>query len=402
MCAPSNDLPYRDLRVISTTQGFRIFSACEGDARVVVVRPDRRASQERALACLRRFAEGHARVEHPLVAPVARAVLDGDGAHVALRVPAVANGFEVAARLTQRGRTLGYAAADGFVLGVREALEAAHRAPGGPVCLGRCSLANVLFDARGRHWVVGLGHNVAVEDEWGRPDPRVRSFHAPELLVSGDATPMTDYVALLLLARSIITHVELPAAVRRVISGRASGAVDRLVARWLRFTEQRVIAELPARRPPLADALRVAGRLRELLGVSPDRGGLARVARELLDDHDAAAAARPGAWVVGPDASWIERDGARLRLAGTGRAVLVALLDHALWSPGGDLDVWQLFDRAWPGQRASYERGMNRVHAAVSRLRRAGLGELIEHSSQGYRIAASADVVRLPAGDAAA
>lgn len=389
---------YRDLRLISVTQGFRLFAASDGNDRVTIVRPDRRADPERAVECLRRLAASHGRIAHPLVAPVARAVLEGDDAHVALRVSAVANGFEVASRLQKSGRRLSYSSADGFVLGLREGLDAAHGAPEGPHCLRRISLANLLFDVHGRHCLVGFGHNVAVEDEWGRPDPRVRAFQAPELLLSDHATPMTDYVALLLLARSIAAHVDLPPAVQRVIAGRPSGALDRLVARWIRFTEQRVIAELPAKRPPLADALRVAGRIRALLGVQPDRAGLPRVTRELLA-QPSQPDARPGRWVVAPDASWIERDGARCRLAGPGRAIVLALLDQSLWGAEPDLDVWRLFDHAWPGESAPYERGMNRVHAAVSRLRRAGLAELIEHSSRGYRIAALADVVRLPDPD---
>lgn len=406
MTSPLNDPPpstaprYRDLRLLSASHGFRIFSARDGElGPVVVVRPDRRADAERASGCLARLAASHAQIRHPLVAAVARAVLAGDDAHVALRSPAVANGFDIATRLMQGGRRLPYTTADGFVVSLREALEAAHRAPGGPHCLGRISLANILFDARGRSQLLGFGHNVAVEDEWGRPDPRVRAFQAPELLVRTDATPMTDYVALLQLSRSIVAHVDLPPTVQRVIEGRGSGAIDRLVARWIRFTEQRVIAELPSQRPPLAEALRVASRLRALLNVQPDREGLARIVQALFAES-AAPAVRPGTWVLAADASWIEHEGARTRLAGPGRVILVALLDRALWGNDPDVDVWQLFDLTWPGESASYERGMNRVHAAVSRLRRAGFAALIEHSSRGYRLSAAADVVRLPGPEA--
>lgn len=390
---------YRDLRLLSSTRGFRLFAALHAElGPVVVVRPGRLADHERARPRLRRLAESHGRIEHPRVPPVACAALDGDDMHVALRSPAVANGFEVAARLSQSERRLPYAAADGFVLSLREALDAAHRAPGGPHCLGRISLANLLFDELGQVQLVGFGHNVAVDDEWGRPDPRVRAFQAHELLVGADATPMTDYVALLQLSRSIVGHVDLPPTIQRVIEGRTDGTLDRLVARWMRFTEQRVIAELPSKRPPLEEALRVASRLRSLLGVRPDREGLARIARPLLcAEH--VPPARPGQWVVAADASWVERDGARVRLSGPGRAIFVALLDRLLWEGEPDLDVWALFDHAWPGAPTTYERAMNRVHAAVSRLRRAGLGELIEHSSQGYRLGAGSDIVRLAGTD---
>ena len=280
---------FRDLRLLAATPGYRVLAAREVDGpRVVVVRPERDAGREEAIAGLRRLARSHAEVGHPRVPGVASAVLEGDDAYVALRFAAVATGLEVASRMTARGVRLPYASADGFVLSLREALQAGHRTPGGPYCLGRVSLANVLFDEEGRHVLFGFGHNVAVEDEHGRPDPRVPFFQAPELLVSGTPTPMTDYVALLALARSIVVHVELPAAVHRVLSGQPASTTDRVLAKLLRFTEQRVLGELPARRPALAQALAVAQQIRRALGVQADRDGIAPIAARLLAEGRAA------------------------------------------------------------------------------------------------------------------
>lgn len=391
---PDAGASYRDLRLLSSTRGFRLFSARDArDARVVLVRPDRRADPERAAHCLRRLASSHTRVVHPLVPGVVRSHFAGENAHVALGAPAIANGFDVATRLVASETRIPYASADGFVLSLREALDAAHAAPDGPHCLGRVSLANVLFDAGGRHYLVGLGHNVAVDDEHGQPDPLVRAFQAPDLLVGREPTAMTDYVALLLLARSITTHVELPAAVKRVIEGAAGTVADRRVLRLLRFVEQRVLAEVPARRAPRSEAIRVGERIRSVLGVRPDRSGMTGIARGLLG-ADLAPAVGPDCWVLAADAEWIERGTDRIALTKPGRDIFVALFDRMLWGGAPDLGVWELFEKAWPGEETSYERGMNRVHAAVSRLRRAGLGDVIEHSRDGYRIAQGARIVR--------
>lgn len=371
-----------------------MFSALQGEGeRVLVVRPSPGAHPARSVECLRRLATSHGQIEHQRVPQVVTAVLEGDDPHVALRLRALASGFEVAARLALEGRRLPYPSADGFVLALREALEAGHRAPNGPHCIGRLSLGNVLFDERGRHHLVGFGHNVVVDDEHGRPDPTIRFFQAPELLVMSAPTPMSDYVTLLLLARSIIDHVELPKLLRGVLAGASGAASERLLARLLRFIEQRVIAELPARRASFSEALALAQRVRRVLGVAPERDGLAPLARSLLS-LDRAPATPPGVWLLASDAAWIERDGQRVRLAGAARAMLVALVDRHLWGASPELDVWQLFDLAWPGDRASYERGMNRVHATLSRLRRAGLASLLERSSKGYRLCPSAEVLR--------
>lgn len=381
----ASDLPFRDLRLIVSNAGFVALSATSGQRRLVVVRPAARADPKLAREALRRLSWAHARVRHPCVAPLGDVVLEGPTPFVALEFAAVASGLEVAARLARAGRRLSYAGGDGFVMRLRQALQAAHAAPGGPHCLGRISLANICFDASGRWQLFGFGHNVAVCDEHGRPDPRVRSFGAPELLVHDSPTPMGDYIALLQLARSIVEHVELPRPLARVLAGSPEGLTERMLARWVRYTEQRVLGELPGQRPSMKAALRAAGHIRALLGVGVDPDQMPRLAAELLA-LEQPVEVDPTRWYVAPDASYVERDGRRIELTGPGRAIFVALLDRALWSDGQPADVWTLAEEVWPDQPFHYERSRNRVHSTLSRLRRAGLESVIVRCADGYRV----------------
>lgn len=388
-------LPFQDLRALAANTGFSVFAARRGSLPVVVVRPSARADVSMARAALAVLASSHARVDHPRVAKVLEARLDEDVPYVSFGLDVVASGLDVAARLARSGRRLTYAAGDGFVLTLRETLEAAHAAEGGPQCIGRLSLGNLFFDARGSWRLVGLGHNVVTSDEHGRPDPRVRSFQAPELLAGAPPTPMGDYVALLQLVRSIVEHVEMPSALARVLTGAPTSPLERLLVRWVRYTEQRVLGELPARRPTLGAALRAAQHIRALLGAGVDRRGLEHLAADVLN-----AAAPfddpPEHWRVAADARFVLHRGVRIPLRGPGRAVFVALLDHALWDRGRAVDVWTLFSTAWPDEPFHYERNMNRVHATISRLRKAGLAPLLERADDGYRLAPNEVVVRAP------
>lgn len=386
-------LPFRELRLLSSNAGFLLFSAQHAERSALVVRPALHADTARARDALKALAEGHRRIDHPRSARVERASFDGPVPYVSFAIDAVANGLEVAARLARSGRRLSYAAGDGFVLSFREAMQAAHRASGGPYFLGRVSLANAFFEAEGRWQIVGFGFNVVVLDERGRADPRIKSFYAPELLVDPSPTAMSDYVALLQLARSIVEHVDLPPALSRVLRGAPSGFTERVLVRWLRYTEQRILAELPGTRPSLETALRAARHIRALVGVGVDARGIERVAAALLES-EATVEAVPGQWIVSSDGACVEHHDARIALRGPARTIFGALLDQALWNGDRALDVWKLFEAAWPEEPFHYERAMNRVHATISRMRKAGLAPLIERSAQGYRLSSRESVLR--------
>jgi hypothetical protein len=48
--------------------------------------------------------------------------------------------------------------------------------------------------------------------------------------------------------------------------------------------------------------------------------------------------------------------------------------------------VAELFEVGWSGQSASAESAANRVHVALTQLRKLGLGQVIERAEDGYRL----------------
>lgn len=384
---------YADLRQLAPPRAFRVLagSRVRDGRRVVLVTAGPEADPPAAREALLKLADAHSRIAHPAV-PRTSAVDLGPAPSVELDVPAVAGGFEVVALLARAGVKIPYAAGDAFVVGVREALQAAHGTRGGPFCLGRLSIGNVLFDSSGHASVLGFGANVITDDEHGRADPRVRYFEAAERLGQGPPSPMTDYVALLQLARSVLTHVALPGPLARIVEGRPR-PTERALLEALRWVEARVIHEAPGMRAALPEALHAAQRIRRFLGVTLDREGFARTVAERLASPDEAL---DGAVVVvAADGAWIERSGQpRRRVGPAQRRLLCALFDRHALGDATALSTWELLELGWPGEQPTYEVGMNRVHATLSRLRRLGLDDAIERWDDGYRLAPTASVRR--------
>ncbi|MCB9604120.1 MAG: hypothetical protein H6720_27675 [Sandaracinus sp.] len=374
----------QDVRVLATPRAFRLVAARRGGEARLIVRPGPGADVQAARVRLARLAKAHGAIVHPAVPRTVAVSLEAEVPSVELACAAEADGFTVIGLLEEAGRRIPYPAGDAFIVGLREALEAAHSA--GWV-LGRISLGNVFFDARGRASLVGFGANVVAEDEHGRADPRVRFFEAPELIAGAPATPMTDYVALLMLTRSVLPHVALPPALERVMHGR-SGLAERALIELLRWVESRVIHEAPALRVGLSEALRNAQRIRRLLGVQLDREGFPRLVEELLLRE------ATGDLVVAADASWVQTADGRRRLGAAQRRIVGALCDRHALGNTTPWTTWELFELAWPGESPEAEVAVNRVHAAVSRLRKLGLGETLERFDDGYRLAPTATVVR--------
>ncbi|MCA9609059.1 MAG: hypothetical protein KC619_25835 [Myxococcales bacterium] len=104
---------------------------------------------------------------------------------------------------------------------------------------------------------------------------------------------------------------------------------------------------------------------------------------------------------------WTERGGIRLghevRLPGGRsldlarrpvlRRVLDALVAARRRAPGSGLGVDEIFEAAWPGERATPSSAANRVYVAVARLRKLGLGPLILTGEQGFYLDPSVPVV---------
>ncbi|MEM9067777.1 MAG: tetratricopeptide repeat protein, partial [Myxococcota bacterium] len=149
---------------------------------------------------------------------------------------------------------------------------------------------------------------------------------------------------------------------------------------------------------PLTLALRIR-RMELAITREPDRREADARLREMTSESDHLAVRLPARVLrkrleglrseeeltVQEEGRWFERSGkARVDLSRRKRlaAVLACLAQATDWVP---LDA--VFDAGWPGERCVPGSDVNRVHVTLSRLRAAGLGELIETDEGRFRIA---------------
>jgi hypothetical protein len=106
--------------------------------------------------------------------------------------------------------------------------------------------------------------------------------------------------------------------------------------------------------------------------------------------------ARPGqSLVVGPEGRFVRTpDGATHAIGNAAaRRILDGLADR--WSPAGSgLDLEGLFGLGWPGERAVAAAQRNRVHVALSALRKAGLKPFIVRDGIGHLLDPALPVLR--------
>lgn len=401
---------FRDLLPLRSRGAFHWVSAVDssGDSRrVVLAIAGANAAREGAKAALARCRDAHRVIEHKRVPSVVTEDLDADRPWIAFDCTAVCDGIELVRALGENDARIPYRAADGFIASLREALDAAHAqrdSRGRPLCLGRISLGNVLFDANGDWYLLGFGANLAVEKDNGSIDGSVVFFQAQELYGGGEPTPSGDYVALLQFRRSVVPYVEIPPRLARILRGEIQPDDTTLLADLL-WTEQRMISSMPHDRPSIEEAIEVAERVRVALGSSRDEDGMRSFVAELLADGDVldvreSSPTRPTASVedsaihIGRECEWVLVEGEKRRLGTPLRRILAALVAKHRASPGTPLTLWELLAAGWPGEDPLPEAGANRVYVTVNRLRAAGLREMVERFDYGYRLAPSVLVVQ--------
>lgn len=391
MASTSLHLAFQDLRALRLRGPWRILRGLDrsdGMPRVLVVAGPE-LSAEVAAARLDLFERAHARIVDPRVVRVrARRVLDGRPVAV-LDEDAVADGITVRRLLSESGTRFPYAAADGFVRNLREALESAHRAldAGCPTCLGAFSAANLLFDRHGRPRLLGFGANLPIEDANGALDPAMPWHQAPEQASGSDPSPMGDYVALLAFSRSLVNHVDMGVLGRLLRDG--AGPADGPLVELVRTFEHRILAELPGLRPSMREAIEVADRIRGLLGVRPDPDEHARIVASLLERRlaDEVGDGSGPLLRLGPEARWFALgDLGRKELGAAGRRMLSAMVDRHLLGLREPMRATDLLEVGWPGEEPEHESGMNRVYVTLNRLRKAGLEPVLERIDDGYRL----------------
>jgi len=374
--------------VVRTRDAFVLRSAwdLQHDRPCTLLLPGGRADIARFAEAVDAIAEAHAGLDHRHIPAVIAHNTQGDKPFAAFGCAAVMDGQELQERLGA-GPLIPYEAADAFIASLRSALERYHRGDDPARCLGRVSLANVLFDADGWWYLVGFGRNFPVEDEHGRPDGAVTFFHAPEVGVDGTPSPVGDFIALRLMMRTLLGFVDLVPPLRRVLRGEVEPADLELVQALMWF-EHEVMAQVPQRRPPMGEIVAQSDHVRALLGVTPSPERYAEHVAALLN----ARKEKPGAstLVVSSDgATVVLPNGEPVRLSGASRRIILALT--AAHARGADvvLSMWELVEAGWPGERIRAESAANRAYVTVNRMRAAGLGGWIERIDAGYRLAPS-------------
>jgi hypothetical protein len=361
----------------------------------VVLHAGTKARREHAAKALEELSLCHAAVQHPRVALVSPVYEYNGVPFVEVGFPAVCDAHDLVELLNARGLKQPYGPADSFIASLRAGLFAASNVgdPRGPsaLCTGRLGLSNVLFSADGDWCLLGIGRNVLVEKDDGSLDTTVPFFQAPEVATGEAPSPKGDYVALLLLMRSLLPWVDMAPPIARILRGEIQPS-DMDLIQHLQWTEQRMVSCIPSQRASLDEALEVAQKIRELLGSRIDEPAYAEFLRDLLATAEEGSTLPDGVGAaqtvtLGPDASWMSApDGSRHRLGRAHRRLLLSLVSRHEQQVGSVLTVAELLSAGWPGETAVGDSGANRVYVSLNRLRNMGLRSVVERFDDGYRL----------------
>lgn len=367
-------------------------SAERDGRRSLIVLGSSTANREEVREALDEVARVHALLDHPRIPRLVERA-DHEGVpFVELACDATVDGPELLRMLGDARIKVPYGQGDAIFTIVRESMQAAHRITdprsGRPICLGQLSHANLLFSPSGWMWVVGFGFNFPVLKETGTTEGFAPVFQAPEVLAGEPTSPVADYVAVLLAARSLTSFCDIGEITQRIL--RASISPNNMeLYDTVRYFESRFIAEPPALRPTIEEGVQKSVRLREILGTSIDVEGLARTVADLLEER--APEEEAGRVTLASDGAHIELpSGTRHNLGRAHKQIVRLLLQVHKKTPERRLDVWELLEAGWPGEDPIPEAGANRVYVAIARLRQLGLREAIEQSDGGYRLKPSA------------
>ena len=409
---------YRVTHQLNSRGAFNVHAAVDlqrGGAGCTLVTPFAAAANEATRIMFSAVAEAHARIDHLAVPGVSdwnvKASADAEElAYLVFDFPVQADGREVLRRVSRQGIKLPYGAADSFIAALRNAVRSAHIQEhpqrGGPLCIGRVSFGNMLFSQEGDLALFGFGHNLVTDDVDGVFAGETGCFQAPEVAIqSHAASPRGDYLALLLLMRSLLPLVAFPKALQAVALGEMPGDKDRVLHDSLVWFNRHVYGASPHQRASIDEAVTVSTRIRQHLGLTLQPDAFREVVRQVLASGPTASQRAGGDyrqslddnaksydnWLfVGPQLRWIQvNNAARQRVSGRGpmRGMLSALLRIRDADVRAVLSRDELFEAGWPGQCVDERSRANRVYVALSSLRKLGLREALLHDGDGYRFA---------------
>jgi hypothetical protein len=363
---------------------YSVRNPTTGRPQVLVMAPRLPLAEGRAL--LRNLARVHHLVAGGAIPDVAALELDGPTPWVALDCEAVADLENILDFVLQGGDKPTLHRTSAITKVVLETLVRVHQVrdpeTGRQVCLGSLAHANLLFAADGKMSIVGFGAG-----------PLAGAFVAPEVAAGRPPTPGSDVYALTVFMRSHAGFAGLPAAIRRVLGGRSLATDAKLVVLFV-WSNLRILAAPPARRPDTKTALAQAQKLWRLLGFEPDVDGWADFVAQALRSEperlpDASTPRAAPRILVGRDAEWLETPNGMRHALGARRPLrrlLLALAEARRDRAGAPVTVDEMLQIGWPGESPLPEAGRNRVYVAVSTLRKLGLGESLQRWDAGYRL----------------
>jgi hypothetical protein len=351
---------------------------------VVVTAP--RLPRAEARARLSSLVRSHRLVAGEAVPDVLAEAVDADPPWIALDCDAIADQEALSDFVRQGAEKPDFVLASVVGKTVMETLARTHGIQDPetrrPVVLGSLAAMNLLFAANGKMWIVGFGAG-----------PLAGACVAPEVASGGTPSPGADVYALILFLRSQMELVRLPSAFRRVSAGASKVGDAKLVLLFL-WSNLKILAGPPRARPSMSATLSQAREMWQLLGIEPDVGGFAAWVADAISIEPERLADAPESQdrqriVVGLDAEWVETpNGMRhtLRARRPLRRLLLALMLAHRDRPGGVVGVEELLQAGWPGESPHPEAASNRIHVAISTLRKMGFGEALQRWDGGYRI----------------
>ncbi len=326
-----------------------------GGAPCLLLRGTARSDIERVL-------DAHTRVQvDECPVPVA-SDLDAGRPWVALDCDPIGTLDDIRARWPMR--SVPYAEAIVVTHTLARVFRAAHAVG---LCLGALVPSQLVVDRFGALKLIGLGID---ESAWGP-----RAFRAPTVAMGQAPTPPSDIHMGLLFLRAHIPWVsEVPAPLARLLQGKPGPPEGPFEHPLFGVLTQTV-------RLDGDKAVRSLERFWSMLGITPDRDGMARRLRGAFDEKRVRLD-------VGADFAWMSVDGGPrhdLVRREPARRVLRALVAAG----GATVSVHDLVASAWPGEALVASSGADRLYVAISALRKLDLRTAIVREAGGYALLAS-------------
>lgn len=336
-----------------------------------------------AMRRLSTLTEAHRSVALPIAARVENLELR-DGAPIVTFEAGAAMTLEAVLRRLEL-RKLRFAYADGLAL-VQQMLELLvhlEERKTDPITLGALAPRSFVVAPDGAVHLVGLGDNVLLLDDGGRPRAVPGLSTAPEVGVGARPTPGSDLCALTFFTRNMIGFVEFPPRAERILAGGRAAEDDEL-AQLFAWSTLAILASHPDRRPTARQALDNAERAWGILGVTPDADGYRRFLARCAEDPARDALVLE----LSPDGDEVRMPSGDRVAVGRRRPLQRILFALARAHAAGPrpLTRSELIEAGWPGERLRADAAASRVYVALNELRKLGLEQALDRYDGGWRI----------------